>query len=57
MTLDDNEIRGQDLGISVTAGTTNSRISFNTINRPNPPTPDPFGIGVSVDRTWRTPPT
>ena len=49
VTIDNNEIRGKDLGISVTAGSTNSTISFNAFNRPDPPTPDPFGIGVSVD--------
>ena len=49
VTIDRNEIRGRDLGISVTAGSTNSTISFNAINRPDPPTPDKFGIGVSVD--------
>ena len=49
VTIDNNEIRGKDLGISVTAGSTNSTISFNAINRPDPPTPDPYGIGVSVD--------
>ena len=49
VTIDSNEIRGKDLGISVTAGSTDSTISFNAINRPDPPTPDPYGIGVSVD--------
>ena len=39
VTIDNNEIRGKDLGISVTSASTNSTISFNAINRPNPPTP------------------
>jgi hypothetical protein len=50
VTIDHNTITGgSDIGISVVAASTNSTISFNTINRPNPPTPDSHGIGVSVD--------
>jgi hypothetical protein len=50
VTVDHNTINGSsDLGISVSAGSTNSIIAFNAINRPNAPTPDSFGIGVSVD--------
>jgi parallel beta-helix repeat protein len=50
VTIDHNTITGSsDLGISVTAGSANSVISFNAINRPNPPSPDSFGFGVQVD--------
>ncbi len=49
VTIDNNEIRGKDLGISVAARSTNSSISFNAFNRPDPPVADPYGIGVSVD--------
>jgi hypothetical protein len=50
VTVDHNTITGgSDIGISVTGGSTNSTISFNAINRPTPPTPDSFGLGVSVD--------
>jgi hypothetical protein len=54
VTVDHNTITGGgDIGIAVTgfavAPSTNSTISFNAINRPNPPTPDSFGTGVSVD--------
>jgi hypothetical protein len=49
VTVDHNTIEGSsDLGISVTAASTNSKISFNKINRPTRPTPDNFGIGVDV---------
>jgi parallel beta-helix repeat protein len=55
VTVDHNTINGSsDLGISVTAGSANSVISFNAINRPNPPTPDTFGVGVSVDQDLET---
>jgi len=49
VTIDKNQIRGQDLGVSVAAGSTNSVISFNAFTRPTVPTPDSFGIGVSVE--------
>src|SRR6476620_9326043 len=50
VTIDHNTITGgSDIGISVTAASANSIISFNAINRPDPPEPDSFGIGVSVD--------
>ena len=39
---------GSDIGIQVTAASTNSTIAFNAINRPTPPTPDSFGHGVDV---------
>jgi parallel beta-helix repeat protein len=39
---------GSDIGIRVEASATNILIGFNKINRPNPPNPDTFGIGVSV---------
>jgi hypothetical protein len=49
VTVDHNTITGSaDLGISVDGGSTNATISFNAINRPTPPTPDSFGLGVSV---------
>jgi hypothetical protein len=52
VTVDHNTITGgSDIGISVVAATTNATISFNAINRPTPPTPDSFGLGVSVDET------
>jgi parallel beta-helix repeat protein len=50
VTIDHNTITGgSDIGISVVAGSANTVISFNAINRPNPPDPDSFGLGVSVD--------
>jgi hypothetical protein len=50
VTVDHNTITGgSDIGISVTAGSANTTISFNAINRPNPPTPDTFGFGVQAD--------
>jgi hypothetical protein len=50
VTVDHNTITGgSDIGISVTAASANSTISFNAINRPNPPAPDSFGSGVDVD--------
>ena len=49
VTIDKNQIRGQDLGVSVAAGSTNSVISFNAFTRPTVPTPDSFGIGASVE--------
>jgi hypothetical protein len=33
----------------VTAASTNATISFIAINRPNPPGPDSFDLGVTVD--------
>jgi LPXTG-motif cell wall-anchored protein len=49
VTVDHNTITGgSDIGISVTAASTNTVVSFNAINRPTPPTPDTFGIGVHV---------
>ena len=49
VTVDRNTITGgSDIGISVTAGSTDSTISFNAINRPTPPVPDSFGHGVDV---------
>jgi uncharacterized repeat protein (TIGR01451 family) len=49
VTVDHNTIEGEsDLGISVTAASTNTLISFNAINRPTRPTPDSFGFGVDV---------
>ncbi|MET0525606.1 MAG: sortase [Nocardioides sp.] len=51
VTVDDNTITGgSDIGINVT-GSTNTTISFNRINRPSPPTPDNFGIGVNVGQS------
>jgi uncharacterized repeat protein (TIGR01451 family) len=51
VTVDHNMITGgSDIGISVTAASTNSTISFNAINRPTPPIPDSFGHGVDVSR-------
>jgi parallel beta-helix repeat protein len=50
VTIDQNTFTGgSDIGISVTAGSANSIISFNAIDRPNPPDPDSYGLGVSVD--------
>jgi parallel beta-helix repeat protein len=50
VTLDHNTITGSgDTGISVSAGSSNSVISFNAINRSQAPTPDSFGVGVSID--------
>jgi hypothetical protein len=49
VTVDHNTITGSsDVGISVDGGSTGSVISFNAINRPTPPSPDSFGLGVSV---------
>jgi hypothetical protein len=50
VTVEHNTITGgSDIGISVTAASTNITVAFNAINRPTPPTPDEFGVGVSVD--------
>jgi hypothetical protein len=55
VTVDHNTIEGSsDIGISVTADTTGATISFNKINRPTPPNPDTFGIGVNVDPSEAT---
>jgi hypothetical protein len=49
VTVDHNTITGSaDIGISVDGASTGAVISFNAINRPTPPTPDSFGLGVSV---------
>jgi hypothetical protein len=54
VTVEHNTITGgSDIGISVSAATTNSTVAFNAINRPHPPTPDSFGVGVNVDATSR----
>jgi hypothetical protein len=51
VTVDHNTITGDgtDVGVSVTAGSTNITISFNQIGRTAPDVPDPAGIGVDVD--------
>jgi hypothetical protein len=50
VTVDHNTITGPktDLGISVTANSTNITISFNKVGRTAPDTPDPAGIGIEV---------
>ncbi|HEY2656414.1 MAG TPA: putative Ig domain-containing protein [Solirubrobacteraceae bacterium] len=50
VTVDHNTITGgSDVGVWVSGASTNSTISFNAINRPNPPIPDSYGIGAEVD--------
>jgi hypothetical protein len=51
VTVDHNTITGAgtDVGVSVTADTTNAVISFNEIGRTAADTPDPTGIGIAVD--------
>jgi uncharacterized repeat protein (TIGR01451 family) len=49
VTVDHNTIEGSsDVGISVTAGATQTLISYNKINRPTKPDPDSFGYGIDV---------
>jgi hypothetical protein len=45
VTIDHNTITGgSDIGIAVSAASTNTTISFNAINRPSPPTPDSLPV-------------
>jgi hypothetical protein len=49
--VDHNTITGSgtDIGVSVTAGSTDITISFNQIGRTAPDSPDPVGNGIEVD--------
>ena len=50
VTIDNNTITGEsDIGISVTAASTNVTISFNAIGRTDTPNADSYGSGVYVD--------
>jgi hypothetical protein len=51
VTVDHNTITGagSNLGVAVTADTTNAIISFNQVGRTAPDNPDPTGIGIAVD--------
>jgi hypothetical protein len=51
VTVDHNTITGAgtDIGVAVAADSTNITISFNTVGRTAPDSPDPTGHGIDVD--------